>query len=283
MKILIFGITGMLGHAVFKKLKEDFEVYGSVRQDKKDLMQEFPRFINESDKIIDNIDAFYLEAIEKAFVFSKPELVINCIGIIKQLKEANDPILSISINALLPHLLAKRCQERGIKFIQISTDCVFSGKKGMYAETDIPDAEDLYGRSKCLGEVAGDNCLTIRTSLIGRQLRGSSSLLEWFLAQKGQVKGFRKAVFSGLTTAAFSSILGEIIRRHKDLCGIYHVAGEPISKYDLLLRLKEVYQKNIDILPDEMVKVDRSLNPQKFRQATSIGIPNWDEMMEGLA
>lgn len=282
MKLLIFGITGMLGHVLWKKLKKEYEVFGTIRKRLDDLnkVMLFPR--NDSGNIIENIDALSEESTDKAIKIAEPEVIINCIGIVKQLKEAQDPTLSISVNSLFPHILAKICKPNNIRLIHISTDCIFSGRKGMYVEMDISDAEDLYGRTKYLGEVDGVNCLTIRTSFIGRELRGRKSLLEWFLVQKGQIRGYKKAIFSGLTTYAFAEILKEIIDKYPKLSGIYHIASDPISKYELLIRLKNIYQKDVDIIPDETIIVDRSLDPGKFKRDTSIRIPDWDEMLGDL-
>lgn len=282
MKVLILGITGMLGHVVWRNLKKDLEVYGTVRGEKKDLIEKYPLFEDRNENIIDRIDALSEDTIDKAIEAANPDVVINCIGIVKQLKEAKDPVLSIPINSLFPHILAKKCEGRNIRSIHISTDCVFSGKKGLYRETDICDAEDLYGRTKYLGEVNGSHCLTIRTSLVGRELKGKRSLLEWFLAQKGQIRGYKRAIFSGLTTYTFVGILKEIIEKYPKLSGIYHIASNPINKYELLMRLKNIYQKDIDIVPDETIIVDRSLDSSKFKRDTSIRILDWDEMLEDL-
>lgn len=282
MKILIFGITGMLGHVLWQNLKEDFQVYGTVRVEKKDLIEKYSLFEDRYENIIDGVDVLSIDTVDNAIEIVNPNVIINCLGIIKQSKEVNDPVLSISINSLFPHILAKKCEKRNSRLIHISTDCIFSGKKGYYTEEDISDAEDLYGRTKYLGEVNGVNCLTIRTSLIGRELRGRKSLLEWFLAQRGQIRGYKKAIFSGLTTYAFARIIKEIIEKYPKLSGIYHIASNPINKYELLMRLKNIYQKDIDIISDETIIVDRSLGPSKFKTDTSIRIPDWDEMLEDL-
>lgn len=273
----------MLGHVFWQDLSKYSLVYGTVRDDKAAVIAKYPTLFKSKEKnIIEGIDALSPDGACKAIEKIKPNIVINCIGIVKQLKEAQDPILSISINALFPHLVAEKCAEKKARLIHISTDCVFSGKKGLYRETDIADADDLYGRTKYLGEVNSPNCLTVRTSLIGRELREKKSLLEWFLAQKGQVRGYKKAVFSGLTTYALTQIIKEIILKYPELNGIYHIAGGPINKYELLTRLKDIYKKDIEIIPDETVKVDRSLDASKFRDNTSIKIPSWDEMLEDL-
>ena len=271
MRVLILGITGMLGHILWHDFQKEFEVFGTVRESR-----------GEQGRIIEGVNAATGEGIDKAFKKAKPEIVINCIGIIKQLKEAHDPIISITVNSLFPHILARKCREADCRLIHISTDCVFSGNKGNYSEDDIPDPADLYGRSKLLGEVAHDNALTLRTSLIGRELKSKNGLLEWFLAQNGSTKGYRKAVFSGLTTYSFACVLRAIITSHPELRGIYHVASAPINKYDLLCRFKDSFNKSIDIIPDDSLILDRSLDPVKFKRDTKIEIPSWDEMIDEL-
>lgn len=282
MRILVFGVTGMLGHVLWLKLKQTHNTFGTVRRPKEELKTYSFLFEKNNNYIIDNVDAVDECAIDKAVTLAKPDLVINCIGIIKQVPAAHDPVISIRINSLFPHILAKKCHDKGVRLIHISTDCIFSGKKGQYRETDISDAEDIYGKTKYLGEVDGIYCLTIRTSLIGRELRGKRSLLEWFLAQRGQIRGYKRAIFSGLTTYAFAGIVKEIIEKYPKLSGIYHIASNPINKNELLMRLKNIYQKDVDIVPDEMVIVNRSLDPSKFKRDTSIRIPDWDEMLEEL-
>ena len=280
MRILILGITGMLGHAVWLNLRDKYKTFGSVRGDLKELCAKCSLFDKNHKKIIDGIDVLHDSDLERALDIAKPDVIVNCVGVIKQLKEAKFPIPSISLNALFPHRLAKICAERNIRIIHISTDCVFSGNKGKYVESDISDAYDLYGRTKFLGEVTGNNCLAIRTSIVGRQLPGSSGLFEWFLSQKGQVRGYRKAIFSGLTSYALADIIRTLIEGHPTVDGLYHVSTEPINKYDLLCRLKNALNLDIEIIPDDSVVIDRSLDSTRFRELTHIYIPVWDEMIE---
>ena len=201
----------------------------------------------------------------------------------KQLPAAQNRLASISINALFPHQLAKICCNRNIRFIHVSTDCVFSGKRGCYTEDDLSDADDLYGKTKFLGEVDYPGCLTLRTSIIGRELESSHGLIEWFLSQEGKtVYGYKKAIFSGLTTNAFSGIIGRIISDCPELRGVVQVASIPISKFDLLTLVKKTYGMNIDIRPDEMVINNRSLNADKFRKETNIKIPSWEYMIDEM-
>jgi dTDP-4-dehydrorhamnose reductase len=209
--------------------------------------------------------------------------MINCIGIVKQAEAAKDPVTSIEINALFPHRLARLCQERGIRLIHISTDCVFSGRKGDYSENDLSDAEDLYGRTKFLGEVSGKGCLTLRTSMIGREIETSNGLIEWFLSQEGKtIDGYTGAIFSGFTTNALAEIITNIIYKQSELHGVWHVASAPISKFDLLLLVKQIYGLNIKIEPNQSVVCDRSLNADRFRKTTGFVPPTWHDMIEQM-
>jgi dTDP-4-dehydrorhamnose reductase len=279
-KILVLGATGMLGHKLLQVLSENHIVTGTVRKDSS-IFVNHPVFSKMN--ILGNISADNLESICTAINKQKPDVIINCIGIVKQLPAAQDPLQSIALNALFPHQLAHLCRQKNIRLIHISTDCVFSGLKGCYSEKDPSDAEDLYGKTKYLGEVDYPGCLTIRTSIIGRELETAHGLIEWFISQDGKtVNGFKKAVFSGLTTLALSEIIGQLIDDYPHLHGVFQVASEPISKYDLLSLVKKTYRLNITIEPEETVINNRSLNPTKFKSETNIKIPSWVYMIDEM-
>jgi dTDP-4-dehydrorhamnose reductase len=216
-----------------------------------------------------------------ARIFGKvrPDAVINCVGLVKQLAESDDPLLTIPINSLLPHRLAALCRVGGSRLIHISTDCVFSGEKGGYAESDFPDADDLYGRTKLLGEVNSEHTITLRTSIIGHELAGNRSLVNWFLSQNGPVKGYTRAVFSGLPTVVLAKLIRDVVIPRPELHGLYHIAAKPIAKYELLKLVAEVYGKQIAILPDEKLIIDRSLDARRFQTATGYVAPEWEEMI----
>jgi dTDP-4-dehydrorhamnose reductase len=276
-KSLVLGATGMLGHKLMQTLSKKFSVTGTVRADSS-AFSRHPVFAGMT--IIGNVRADDITSVHRAIERSNPDVVINCIGIVKQLPAANDPLPSIAINALFPHQLAKICRQKNIRLIHMSSDCVFSGKRGNYSEDDPSDAEDLYGKTKYLGEVNYPGCLTIRTSIIGRELETAHGLIEWFLSQEGKtVSGYRKAIFSGLTTIALSEIMGEIISDYPALYGIRQIASEPVSKYDLLNLVKKTYAMTITLEADETVVNDRSLNPGKFNKETTIKIPSWQSMI----
>jgi dTDP-4-dehydrorhamnose reductase len=237
----------------------------------------------DPERTIAGVDAIDFDSVARAIADVKPDVVINCIGIIKQLKVAKDPIVSLSINSLYPHRLAILCRAAGARMIHISTDCVFSGRKGLYTEDDVSDAEDLYGRTKFLGEVAGPGCLTLRTSIIGRELHSASGLIDWFLSNRGgKIRGFRKAIYTGFTTQALATIVADVIHRHPELSGVWQVSSEPISKFDLLTLVNEVYHAGIEIEPDDTFKCDRSLNSARFRAAVNFRPPSWPEMISEM-
>jgi len=206
--------------------------------------------------------------------------VVNCVGLIKQLADAENPLLEIPINAVLPHRLARLCEFSGARLVHISTDCVYSGKKGRYTEADLPDANDVYGQSKALGEVIYPHTITLRTSIIGHELQGNQSLLNWFLSQEGSCNGFRRAIFSGLPTVEFAQVIRDVVIPHAELSGLYHIAAQPINKYDLLKLIAEVYGKSIDIVPDDNLVIDRSLNADRFRLATGYTAPEWSDLIK---
>jgi dTDP-4-dehydrorhamnose reductase len=214
-----------------------------------------------------------------AFAHSRPEVVINCVGLVKQLAGADDPLEAIPINALLPHRLARLCELAQARLVHISTDCVFSGGQGNYRETDVPDAWDLYGRSKLLGEVSDRHAITLRTSIIGHELGRDHGLVGWFLSQQGCVKGYTEAIFSGLPTCELARVVRDHVIPNIDLHGLYHVAAEPISKHDLLHIVNRIYGKALQIEPDDRVRINRSLDGSRFKQATGYVAPAWPDLI----
>ena len=270
----------MLGHKIWQTFAPRFDTHVSFRGT---AAQYRSSGIFDETRAVGEVSAEEFGSIARALDRVQPKVVINCIGIVKQDTAAKDPIASIDVNSLLPHKLAKLCQESDARLIHFSTDCVFSGNKGNYAESDLPDASDLYGRSKLLGEVEGAGCLTIRTSMIGRELKGSHGLLEWFLSQGDTpVRGFKNAIFSGFTTRALADVIAKVIVDHPDLSGIWHVAAEPISKFDLLTLVKQTYGLATTIEPDESFICNRSLDGTRFREATGIRPSSWPEMIERM-
>ncbi len=281
MKVLVIGGQGMLGHKMFQVLQTRHDTYATFRS-KYGLWQQLP-FYEDDSRTLGGVDVFNFDTVINAMAVVKPDVVINCVGIIKQLDDASNPIMSLEINAVFPHRLAILCQISGARMITMSTDCVFSGKTGNYTEKDVPDAIDLYGRTKLLGELIKPNCLTIRTSIIGRDFFKSVGLLEWFLKNRGKtIKGYKKAVFSGLTTIELARLAVDLLEKHTTLSGLYHVASKPINKFDLLMKIKEKANLEVNIEPNEDVTIDRSLNTHRFLTETNQNIPTWDQMLEDL-
>lgn len=279
-RVLVLGASGMLGSTLFRAYCRDplFQTFGSIRE--ASAKQYFAPKLH--DALIPNVHLDGESGLLSAFAVAKPNVVINCIGIIKQLPNANDHLESLAINATLPHRLAKYCDATGARLVHFSTDCVFSGKQGLYKEEDFPDAYDLYGRTKFLGEVGYENSVTLRTSIIGHELNRSKSLVDWFLSQSGEVKGFTKAVFSGLPTIEVARVLKEYVIPNSKLRGLYHLSVDPINKYDLLNLVASTYGKAIKITPDDKLVIDRSLNSDRFRKATGFKPKAWSELIKDM-
>lgn len=280
-RIVVLGCNGMLGSAVIRFFAKNlhYEVFGTVRNSSSvgDLQLNVP-----SAKFLAGVDVESLCSLKRMFSTLKPDLVINCIGIVKQLACSNDPLIALPINALLPHRLAQLAQVEGARLVHMSTDCVFSGVRGNYVESDIPDAYDLYGRSKLLGEVDYPNAITLRTSIIGHELVGCRSLIDWFLSQTKEVIGYRNAVFSGLPTVEIARIIHEHVIPNSDLHGLYHVSAEPINKFDLLSLVASVYGKKIHIHPNDDFVIDRSLNSDRFRFSTGFSPEPWPKLIKRM-
>jgi dTDP-4-dehydrorhamnose reductase len=279
MRILILGGDGMLGHQLFKHLSKEHEVKVTLRQNLS-AYEKFNLFFPEN--TFAGIDVRLTDQLLEVFGEFQPQAIVNAVGIIKQRLSSKEIIPSLEINSLFPHRLAVLCKAIGARIIHLSTDCVFSGKKGNYREEDPSEAVDLYGKSKYLGELNEQHCLTFRTSMIGRELSRKKSLLEWFLAQKGSIKGFKKAIFSGFTTQELSRIIEMILKQNPTASGIYHVSSDPISKYDLLSLINKRLQLPIKIIPDESFVCDRSLDSSRFRQEFNYNPPPWEKMVEEL-
>jgi dTDP-4-dehydrorhamnose reductase len=279
-RILILGGDGMLGHQLLKSLASRHETRVTLRG---------PLAAYADCRLFTPANAFELvpvtglERLSEVLGSFRPEVIINAIGIVKQRAAAHDPIESLEVNALFPHRLAHLARLARARLIHFSTDCVFSGERGRYGEADPPDAHDLYGRSKHLGEVVAPGCLTLRTSIIGRELRRRLSLVEWFLSQHGRVPGYSRAIYSGFTTLEMARILDRIVTAHPAASGLWHVASEPISKYELLLLLKRYYRLGTEVEKDEAFVCDRSLDSSRFRSEFRYAPPAWEQMIAELA
>jgi dTDP-4-dehydrorhamnose reductase len=278
MRVLVIGASGMIGSTVLRVLSEknDWEVLGTVRDES--VKRFFSAAIGK--RLRAGVDVEHQDSLARILDQIRPNVVVNCAGLTKHKPEADDPLVSIPINTLMPHRLAGLCKLAGARLIHVSTDCVFSGEKGGYVEDDFADARDVYGRSKALGEVNYPHAITLRTSTIGHELQSQFGLLDWFLSQEGQCKGYTHAVFSGLPTVVFAQVVRDVVIPHAELSGLYHVAASQIAKFDLLRLIADVYGKTIDIVPDDKLTIDRSLNSGRFRQATGYVAPGWRELIE---
>jgi dTDP-4-dehydrorhamnose reductase len=279
-RILVLGASGMLGHAVLRLFAQSdgYEAFGSVRSN--GASARLPQHISKN--LLTGVDVNNSDDVIRLFGHVKPHVVINCAGIVKQLEAADDPLAVIPINALLPHRLVRFCDISGARLVHISTDCVFSGKRGNYQERDPADADDLYGRSKYLGEVDYPNAVTLRTSIIGHELSTAHGLVGWFLSQTAAIRGYRRAIFSGLPTVELARVIRDYVLPHAELRGVYHVAATPISKYDLLTLVGKTYGRATHIVPDDTVAIDRSLDSHRFRQATGYEAPAWPDLVRRM-
>jgi dTDP-4-dehydrorhamnose reductase len=281
MRILIFGGDGMLGHELLRSWKDRHEVWVTLRQGKSAYAAYEALF---GDRVLFDVDVRRLQDVVDAVAAAKPQAIVNAVGIVKQRAAAKETIPSLEVNALFPHRLAQVCAAAGARMVHMSTDCVFSGQKGQYVETDTPDAEDLYGRTKLLGEVAEPHCLTLRTSIIGLELGRHGSLIEWFLAQRGRIKGFRRAIYSGLTTSEMARAIEHLLVEEPALGGLWHLSPDPIDKHDLLTRLaRRLGRNDVEIVPDDEFVCDRSLDSSALRARTTYRVPPWDAMLDELA
>ncbi len=282
MRILILGGSGLLGHKLWQcllvRLPETFVVIRHSRE----AYKEFKLF-EDPVRVFDNIDAMDFSAIQSVLDKIRPDFIFNCVGITKRREAVNDLTACITLNSLFPHKLAKWGQDNNAKVISFSTDCVFDGKTGNYTEESLTSAEDIYGKTKALGEFKVGNALTLRSSFIGPELSHGSELLEWFLAQRGTVKGFRNAVYSGLTTLELSRIVEKIIFDYPGAKGLYNVSSDPITKFDLLMLIKKKMVLSIDIIPEDNFYCNRSLDSSRFRKEFNYTPPSWEFMIDELA
>lgn len=276
MRVLVLGASGMLGNAMLRTMSErdGWVVHGTLRSPNPTLQAMAPKA-----KFIHGIYADQPDSLLSAFVKSRPQVVINCVGLIKQIESGEDPLEAIPINSLLPHRLARLSEMSQARLIHVSTDCVFSGSKGNYSEADTPDATDVYGRSKLIGEVYNSHAITLRTSIIGHEVGSFHSLIGWFLSQQKRVKGYTKAIFSGLPTCELARVVCDFVIPNQSLSGLYHVAAKPISKYDLLQMVNRAYGKELMIEVDDSLQIDRSLDATRFQNATGYVAPDWPNLI----
>ncbi|WP_432905557.1 dTDP-4-dehydrorhamnose reductase family protein [Micromonospora matsumotoense] len=280
-RVLVVGVTGMLGHAVLRELDDDpeLDVHGLARSID-DRAGWFPRHL--LDRIVPAVDVTRFDHVRRLVDELRPDVVVNCVGVIKQRPDVQDAVPTVTLNALFPHLLADACAQVGGRLVHVSTDCVFSGRRGGYVEDDLPDPPDLYGRSKLLGEATGAAALTLRTSIVGHELTTNRSLVDWFLSQRGQVRGFTRAIYSGVTTVEFARLLRTVVLPRAELTGLFHVAAAPITKYDLLRLVAEVYGWSGELVPDDEFTCDRSMRADALAHVTGYHPPSWPDMIAAM-
>lgn len=280
-RVLVLGATGMLGHTMFRWFQQAgaHEVWGTVR----DPRSAVGFSADERARLITGVNVVDEAALTGVLDRVRPDVCINCVGVVKQLAAAHDPLVVLPINAMLPHRLAREGAVRGMRVLHVSTDCVFAGTRGGYREDDPCDTQELYGQSKFLGEVRdAAHVFTARVSIIGHELASHRSLVDWFLAQSGPVRGYTRAIFSGLPTVELARVFHDIVLPRPDLGGLYHVAAEPISKHALLGLVAEVYGVDTEIVPSEDVVIDRSLNADRFTSTTGYRAPAWPDLVRTM-
>jgi dTDP-4-dehydrorhamnose reductase len=281
MRLFILGGTGMLGHTLWERLSRRFpDTYTTIRKGIEDYGDDC---LYGSDRVIDHIDVMDFQMLEGAIRGVRPDVILNCIGITKRREEPQNPIPSIVLNAMLPHKLAKLAADVNAKLIHFSTDCVFDGKTGRYSDDAPTNATDLYGRTKALGEVSGNSVLTLRSSFIGKGIQEGTELLEWFLSQKNTVRGFKNAIYTGLTTLELCRVIEKLLLDYPDASGLYNVSSEPVNKFDLLRLVGEKMHRSIEIIPDESFHCDRSLDSERFHRDFGYTPPSWTKMVEELS
>jgi len=278
--VLVLGASGMLGNAVFRFFSQSpgYTAIGSIRSPSAKRL--LPPALH--DRIIDGVDAQDLDSLLRLFERVRPQVVVNCVGVVKQLAQGDDPLAAIPVNSLLPHRLLGLCKMAQARLIHVSTDCVFEGTRGAYRESDTADAKDLYGRSKHLGELNDSRAITLRTSIIGPELDTTHGLVSWYLAQRGRVRGFTRAIFSGLPTVELARVMRDFVLPNADLSGLYHVSSAPISKHDLLRLVAREYGASADIVPHGEPVIDRSLDSARFRERTGYVPPPWPELVRAM-
>ncbi len=280
MKILLIGANGLIGYNIFRNLikSKEFNIFLLVRS-KKNINNFYRSF--HFDKLIELKEFKNTSLLESFLKELKPSIVLNCAGITKHSPNIKNISEVLYINSIFPRNLSEICSALKIRLIHLSSDCIFSGSSGMYKDKSFPDANDLYGISKALGEIDKENHLTIRTSTIGHEAQTSYGLLNWFLKQK-ECKGYKNAIFSGPTTLELSKILKDLIIPNQHLSGVLNISSDPIDKYSLLKLIKDTYSLDTVINKCSEVRINRSLNSEKFRTMTNYSVKSWGNMIREM-
>lgn len=282
MRVLVLGASGLIGHTLVRELSRYYEVYGTLHFSK----SHYDNIFFRKHSFIFDIDIMNFDIVKGIIYALKPDYIINCVGITKRKIDKQNIEDATFVNACFPHKLVRFAQLNENRVIHFSTDCVFDGKKGNYLEEDLTTAEDIYGRTKALGEIINyNNCLTIRSSFIGQELYSKTELLDWFLSQDGNsIKGFKNTLYSGVSTIFMTKVVRKVIDSFPEISGLYNLAPSiPISKYDLLNLAKDIFDVHVKIIPDYSIIHKPTLDGSKFKEITGIVIPDWREMLEELA
>jgi dTDP-4-dehydrorhamnose reductase len=282
MRILILGGNGLIGHKMYQLISNNYQdTWVTLRNN---LSSYSYSEIYNSEKVIDKIDLSNFKLLLNQLNVLNPDVVINACGI--TIRRGIDAFKSNSIilNSALPHFLNEWVVSNNKRLIHFSTDCVFSGKKGDYLDNDIKDAIDIYGLTKSMGEVIDSKCaITLRGSMIGRELENKTELLEWFLHQKNNViKGFTNVIYSGITTVRMAEIILKIINEYPNLSGIYNISSEPISKFDLLKKWNDKFSINATIEIDKNYTSNKNLISDKLFKIIQLEQPIWDDLIHQL-
>ena len=271
-RVLVLGAGGMLGHMLYRYIadRSSINVLGTVRSTSAEILPQ-----GRYARLVTGVRVEDIGRIEGILDSFRPHLVVNCIaaGTEANIKEA------IVLNSLFPHQLAASVIRLGARLVHVSTDGVFTGRTGGYSEIDDPDATDVYGRSKLLGEVTEPNCLTLRTSIIGPEIGNGRGLFSWLSRQKGVVQGFRKVMFSGVTTLELSRIITEFILPRPDLVGLLNISSVTISKFELLTLIAKFYHFPVEVVPVDKPFLDRSLDSTQFQLLTGYVPPGWSTLI----
>jgi dTDP-4-dehydrorhamnose reductase len=283
MRILILGVSGLIGHKLYQKLSTRFgDVFGTLHGDRSRFA--WTGLFNGLN-VVEHVDVSNFAQLEGVLQAISPDVVLNCAGITKRRPEINLSLQAIGVNALFPHRLAKWAELHNRRVIHFSTDCVFDGAVGNYTETSPTTGKDAYGQTKALGEIRYDHTLTLRSSFIGRELSVHSELLDWLLQQRGNtIKGFTKALYSGISTIEMARIVGDLIEHHPEINGLHQLSTpEPISKYELLCMARDAFDVEVEIIPDDTFEIKPTLDGSLLRSKLQINLPTWPVMMRDLA
>ena len=276
----------MLGHQMWRRVNEwakgsSHQVFGTVRKSK-DHYQALG--LPNTQNLFDGVDVGEFKKLDALLNQIKPSIVINCAGITLRKKDLSDIEKCYQLNGMLPQFVGQWCNTHDAKLFHFSTDCVYDGKKGSsYLESDMPSAFDHYGQSKYLGEASTGNSLTMRLSIVGRELENKTELVEWILSQKDKhAKGYNAVKYSGLTTAYVAREVIRVIEKYPEISGLYHVSSEPISKYEIMEKINAKFDLNIKIEKNNEIVSNKALDCSRYEKATGFQKPSWDQMIDDL-